>query len=72
MNYGGSTLMELEEEKRPATLVIMIRVASNTNIIVGMWFGKLSTVWSNLDIQQKRLLTAYMQYMERAQASQTS
>jgi hypothetical protein len=64
--------MELEEERRPVTFLIMTRGVSNINIIDGMSFGKLSTDWLNLGIQQKQQLTAYMQYMERAQVSQTS
>ena len=59
--------MELEEERQPVTFLIMTRGVSNIKINDGMSFGKLSTDWLNLDIQQKQLLTTYMQYMERVQ-----
>ncbi len=43
--------MELKEEKRPVTFLITIKVTSNTNIIVGMWFGNLSmVVWSKFGL----------------------
>jgi hypothetical protein len=58
--------------KAACSFFIMTRGMSNINIIDRKSFGKLLTNWLNLDIQQKQLWTAYIQYMDRAQVSQTS